>query len=77
VCGFPIICIDIHQHSIKSLFQATPNTKELSLLGAVLTVPQCIRSTAHPDTLDLSRFSAAPGAHLSGDPFKSQGAFPA
>jgi len=27
--------------------------------------------------LDLSRFSAAPGAHLSGDPFKSQGAFPA
>jgi hypothetical protein len=28
-------------------------------------------------SLDLSRFSAAPGAHLSGDPFKSQGAFPA
>jgi hypothetical protein len=27
--------------------------------------------------VDLSRFSAAPGAHLSGDPFKSQGAFPA
>jgi hypothetical protein len=27
--------------------------------------------------LDLSRFSAAPGAHLSGDLFKSQGAFPA
>mgnify|MGYP006939814213 CR=1 FL=1 len=27
--------------------------------------------------VDLSRFSAAPGSHLSGDPFKSQGTFPA
>jgi hypothetical protein len=27
--------------------------------------------------VDLSRFSAVPGAHLSGDSFKSQGAFPA
>ena len=27
--------------------------------------------------MDLSRFRSAPGAHLSGDPLKSQGTFPA
>jgi hypothetical protein len=36
-----------------------------------------MRTQAQLLELDLSRFSAAPGAHLSGDPFKSQGAFPA
>jgi len=29
------------------------------------------------EIMDLSRFSAAPRSHLSGNPFESQGAFPA
>ncbi|HID66837.1 MAG TPA: hypothetical protein EYP31_00835 [Roseibacterium sp.] len=32
---------------------------------------------ASPGKLDLSRFRSAPGAHLGGFPFESQGAFPA
>ena len=30
-----------------------------------------------PGDVDLSRFSSAPVAHLSGDPFECQGTFPA
>jgi hypothetical protein len=51
-------------------FSASPKT-----MHAMMPVPN-----PNPKSLklvDLSRFSAAPGAHLSGDPFKSQGAFPA
>ncbi|MEE9388925.1 MAG: hypothetical protein V3U96_09970 [Paracoccaceae bacterium] len=34
-------------------------------------------SVGKGERMDLSRFSAAPGTHLSGNSFKSQGDFPA